>query len=110
MCIRDRNRKEFAKYNSDLEKHGQETFANPRNAAAGSLRQKDSTVTASRPLRFMAHSFGVAEGLAWATQYDCLRACAQMGLPAPQLAQRCDNIMDGMRHCRSLERERESLL
>ena len=54
------NKKDFAKHNSEMLKHGQETFANPRNAAAGSLRQKDPSITATRPLRFMAHSFGVA--------------------------------------------------
>src|SRR5439155_17849108 len=67
-------------------------------------------VTASRPLRFLAHSLGVAEGAGWQTHYDFLKACAAMGLPVPPLAQRCDNIMDSMRHCRSLERERDSLL
>jgi len=104
------NKKEFAKHNVEMEKRGQETFANPRNAAAGSLRQKDPAVTATRPLRFMTHSFGVAEGLTWPTQYDFLKACSAMGLPTPELAQRCDNIMGCMRHCRMLERERDSLL
>ncbi len=104
------NKKDFARHNTELQKHGFETFANARNAAAGSLRQKDPAVTASRPLRFMAHSFGVAEGLTWTTHYDFLKACAAMGLPSPQPAQRCDNIMDSMRHCRMLERERDSLL
>jgi len=104
------NKKDFAKHNSEMEKHGLETFANPRNAAAGSLRQKDPTMTATRPLRFLVHSFGVAEGLTWTTHYDFLKACAVMGLPSSQLAQRCDNIMDSMKHCRMLERERDSLL
>src|SRR5437879_11730099 len=104
------NKKEFARHNAEMEKRGQETFANPRNAAAGSLRQKDPAITATRPLRFTTHSFGVAEGLTWTTQYDFLKACAAMGLPTPELAQRCTNIMECMRHCRTLERERDSLL
>jgi DNA ligase (NAD+) len=104
------NRKDFARHNVEMEKRGQETFANARNAAAGSLRQKDPAVTASRPLRFLVHSFGTAEGLSWTMQYDFLKACSAMGLPVSQLAQRCDNIMDSMRHCRMLERERGSLL
>ncbi len=104
------NKKDFAKHNAEMEKHGQETFANPRNAAAGSLRQKNPAIAAVRPLRFMTHSFGVAEGLSWPTHYDFLKACTQMGLPTPELAQRCDNVMDAMRHCRMLERERDSLL
>jgi DNA ligase (NAD+) len=103
-------KKEFAKHNAEMEKRGQETFANPRNAAAGSLRQKNPAITATRPLRFMVHSFGVSEGLTWTTHYDFLKACTAMGLPTSELAQRCDNVMDSMRHCRMLERERDSLV
>lgn len=103
------DKKDFAKFNADAEKRGDETFANPRNAAAGSLRQKDPKIAAERPLRFMAHSFGVSEGITWANHYDFLRACAAMGIPTPPMEQRCDTIMECMRHCRLLERERDSL-
>lgn len=103
------DKKDFAKFNADAEKRGDESFANPRNAAAGSLRQKDPKMTAERPLRFLAHSFGVSDGMTWATHYDFLKACAVMGLPTPPLEQRCDTIMECMRHCRLLERERNSL-
>jgi len=103
------DKKDFAKMNADAEKRGEETFANPRNAAAGSLRQKDPALAAGRPLRFLAHSFGVAEGLAWQTHYEFLKACGAMGLPTPPLTARCDTIMECMRHCRLLERERNSL-
>jgi DNA ligase (NAD+) len=102
-------KKEFAKYNADAEKRGQETFANSRNAAAGSLRQKNPLITAERPLRFVAHSFGVAEPVAWETHYDFLKACTAMGIPTPPLAQRCDTIMECMRHCRQLNRDRDDL-
>lgn len=100
---------EFAKYNADAEKRGQETFANSRNAAAGSLRQKNPQMTAQRPLRFVAHSFGVAEALNWETHYDFLKACAAMGIPTPPMVQRCDTIMECMRHCRMLNRDRDDL-
>jgi len=100
---------EFAKYNADAEKRGQETFANSRNAAAGSLRQKNPQMTAQRPLRFAAHSYGVAEGLTWETHYDFLKACAAMGIPTPPMTQRCDTIMECMRHCRLLNRDRSDL-
>lgn len=103
------DKKDFARINSDAEKRGDETFANARNAAAGSLRQKDPKITAGRPLRFLAHSFGVSEGMMWQTHYDFLRACSQMGIPTPPLTQRCDTIMECMRQCRLLERERNSL-
>ena len=52
-------------------------FANPRNAAAGSLRQKDASVTASRPLRFLAHGWGETSALPAETQFDMI---ARMGL------------------------------
>src|SRR3546814_5658754 len=49
-------------------------FANPRNAAAGSLRQKDASVTASRPLRFLAHGWGEVSALPATTQYEVMKA------------------------------------
>lgn len=102
-------RTDFARMNAHAEKRGEETFANPRNAAAGSLRQKDPSVTAERPLRFFAHSLGVTEGINWETHYDFLKACALMGLPTPPMVARCDTIMECMRHCRTLERDRADL-
>ena len=53
----------FEKINSKRQKNGEQVFANPRNAAAGSLRQKDASVTARRPLRFWAHGWGACRGL-----------------------------------------------
>jgi DNA ligase (NAD+) len=104
------DRTEFAKLNAALERAGEEKFANPRNAAAGSLRQKDPSVTATRPLRFLVHSFGVADGANWKTDWEFLKACTQMGLPTPPMAQRCATIMECMRHCRRLEKDREELV
>jgi DNA ligase (NAD+) len=60
-------------------------FANPRNAAAGSLRQKDAAVTASRPLRFLAWGWGEATTLPGETQVDVIRAIAAMGFPVSDL-------------------------
>ena len=60
-------------------------FANPRNAAAGSLRQKDASVTASRPLRFLAHGWGEASALPADTQFGMMRAIAGFGLPVSDL-------------------------
>ncbi|CAN5261980.1 NAD-dependent DNA ligase LigA [soil metagenome] len=56
-------------------------FANPRNAAAGSLRQKDAAVTAARPLRFMAHGWGVASALPADTQMGVMQAIGRWGFP-----------------------------
>ncbi|WP_010217894.1 NAD-dependent DNA ligase LigA [Sphingomonas sp. PAMC 26621] len=60
-------------------------FANPRNAAAGSLRQKDAAVTASRPLRFLAHGWGETTALPADTQYGVMQAIAGWGLPVSDL-------------------------
>jgi DNA ligase (NAD+) len=104
------DKKDFAKLNATLDKHAGETFANARNAAAGSLRQKDPAITATRPLRFVAHSLGSADGSPWKTHWDFLKACALMGIPTPPMTQRAETIMLCMKHCRRLERDREELL
>ncbi|MEZ8742396.1 NAD-dependent DNA ligase LigA [Photobacterium swingsii] len=72
----------FEALNERALKKGEKTFANPRNAAAGSLRQLDSKITASRPLSFYAYSVGVVDGLELApSQYDRLLQLKGWGLP-----------------------------
>ncbi|HAM36230.1 MAG TPA: DNA ligase (NAD(+)) LigA [Elusimicrobia bacterium] len=74
---------DFEKVNELEQEAGREAFVNPRNCAAGSLRQKDPAVTARRRLKFLAHSFGVWEGAApIASESEFLRSCAALGLPA----------------------------
>ncbi|MGH2794434.1 MAG: NAD-dependent DNA ligase LigA [Actinomycetota bacterium] len=59
--------KAFEKLNAELAAQGKPTFANPRNSAAGSLRQKDPAITASRALTYLIHGVGAAQGLKWTT-------------------------------------------
>jgi DNA ligase (NAD+) len=82
----------FDELNRTLIEANQRPFANPRNAAAGSLRQKDPKVTASRPLRLWVHSFGAAEGVAFDSHLHFLDWAQEAGLPVPPTTQACDDI------------------
>ena len=74
------SKSDFAALNVAQSERGGKLFANPRNAAAGSLRQKDPSVTAARPLRFLAHGWGEVSDLPAETQYGVMRAIASWGL------------------------------
>ncbi|MDG9930248.1 MULTISPECIES: NAD-dependent DNA ligase LigA [unclassified Pseudomonas] len=71
----------FEKLNASQAEQGGKTFANPRNAAAGSLRQLDSRITASRPLEFCCYGVGQVDGTLPATQFDMLHQLKAWGLP-----------------------------
>ena len=86
--------KAFEELNERLGAAEQRTFANPRNAAAGSLRQKDPKVTASRPLRLWVHSFGAAEGVSFDSHLDFLEWAAKAGLPVPPTTERERTVAD----------------
>ncbi|WP_454698026.1 NAD-dependent DNA ligase LigA [Arthrobacter humicola] len=73
--------KAFAEFNEALIEAGKAPLANPRNAAAGSLRQKDPAETAKRPLRMYVHGIGAREGLDTVSQSDTYRQLAEWGLP-----------------------------
>jgi DNA ligase (NAD+) len=88
---------------------GGKIFANPRNAAAGSLRQKDPAVTAARPLRFLAHGWGeVSEPLA-TTQLLAMERIEALGFPVSGLLRRCDTVEEALAHYRTIERHRADL-
>jgi DNA ligase (NAD+) len=87
--------KAFEKLNQQLLEASQRPFANPRNAAAGSLRQKDPKVTASRPLALWVHSFGYAEGIRFESHSGFLRWCRDAGLPVPPQGEIEDDL-DGV--------------
>ena len=80
-------RKDFEKLNQNQEAAGGKVFANPRNAAAGSLRQKDSTVTASRPLSLFAYAWGEVSEPVAETHWEFLEKLRAWGLPTNPLAE-----------------------
>ncbi|MFP5435443.1 MAG: NAD-dependent DNA ligase LigA, partial [Alphaproteobacteria bacterium] len=84
-------------------------FANPRNAAAGSLRQKDASVTASRPLRFLAHGWGAHSDLPADTQLGVMQAIAAWGLPVSDMLVRVETLEALLAHYRGIERARADL-
>ena len=88
---------------------GERIFANPRNAAAGSLRQKDPEVTRARPLSFLAHGWGEADALPAATQFEVMRAIATSGLPVSELLVRCETIDAALAHYAKIEAMRADL-
>jgi DNA ligase (NAD+) len=73
--------KDFERLNERQRAHGEKAFANPRNAAAGSLRLLDSRITAQRPLRFFAYGVGTASGARWKTHAAMLDRLAELGFP-----------------------------
>ncbi|MCI4588900.1 NAD-dependent DNA ligase LigA [Sphingobium sp. BYY-5] len=85
-------------------------FANPRNAAAGSLRQKDAAVTASRPLRFLAHGWGAHSALPADTQLGVMQAIASWGLPVSDMLACVDSLEALIAHYRGIEAARADLL
>ncbi|RRQ14448.1 NAD-dependent DNA ligase LigA [Corynebacterium bovis] len=72
---------DFATMNSDRQALGLKMFANPRNAAAGAMRQKNPEETAKRPLRLICHGIGAREGFSPTSQHEAYRAIAAWGLP-----------------------------
>jgi len=81
-------------------------FANPRNAAAGSLRQKDAAITASRPLRFYAHGWGEVSALPADSQYEVMQAIAAWGVPVADDLCRVTDLDAVIGHYRAIEAKR----
>jgi DNA ligase (NAD+) len=100
---------DFAALNLRQEEAGGKIFANPRNAAAGSLRQKDPSVTAARPLRFLAHGWGeLSEPLA-ASQLEAMKRIEGLGLPVTDMLKRLEGAEDLLAHYAAIEHARADL-
>ncbi|MEM9359040.1 MAG: NAD-dependent DNA ligase LigA [Pseudomonadota bacterium] len=100
---------DFARLNAEQEAAGSKVFANPRNAAAGSLRQLDASITASRPLRFFAYAWGEASELPADTQSGVVAAFKEWGLPVNPLTRTCASASELMAYYDDLSEQRASL-
>ncbi|PWG02380.1 NAD-dependent DNA ligase LigA [Sphingosinicella humi] len=100
---------DFAALNERQAEAGGKIFANPRNAAAGSLRQKDAAVTAARPLRFLAHGWGEVSELPADTQCDMMRVISGWGLAVSPDFQRFTGLDAIFAHYRAIEAKRADL-
>jgi DNA ligase (NAD+) len=100
---------DFEALNDRQEASGGKIFANPRNAAAGSLRQKDPSITAARPLRFLAHGWGELSETLGETQFESMKCVESFGLPVAELLVRCDNLDAMLAHYRAIEHARAEL-
>ncbi|HEY7006700.1 MAG TPA: NAD-dependent DNA ligase LigA [Sphingomicrobium sp.] len=103
------SKSDFEALNERQEASGGKIFANPRNAAAGSLRQKDPGITASRPLRFLAHGWGEISGPLADTQYEAMKRIESFGIPVTDLLVRCNDSDEMLAHYRAIEKARADL-
>jgi len=102
-------RDDFLALNARMTKETGRTFANPRNFAAGSLRQKDPEVTRSRPLKFFAYAWGETSAPLAATQFDAVRRLGDWGFAVNPHMGRCAGIEAMLERYRAIEAERASL-
>ena len=100
---------DFAGLNARMEEAGRQTYVNPRNTAAGSLRQLDPSITAARPLRFFAYAWGEASSLPHDTQFAMIEQLAAWGFATNPLTRRLASVEALVEHYRAIERERAAL-
>lgn len=101
--------KAFREINQQRVQAGEPPFANPRNAAAGSLRQLDPKVTAARPLDFFSYGVGIVEGRPFDSQWEILTALPHWGIKVNPLIRRCQGIEECIDYFQELEDRRRSL-
>ncbi len=99
----------FSKLNLELEEAGESTFANPRNAAAGAVRQKDPAVTARRPLDIFLYHVSHAAPFPFKTHWEALEGLKAGGFKTNLKAKRCRDLEAVTVYCQTLEAERDAL-
>ena len=103
------SRKAFQQMNREREEEGQPVFANPRNAAAGSLKQLDSTITAKRPLDIFCHGAGTVTGASFVSHQEFLAALKDWGLKPVAFTRICHGMEEVLRYQEEMELRREDL-
>jgi len=103
------SKKDFEKLNREQEERGERTFANPRNAAAGSIRQLDPRVTAQRPISLWVYQVVIVEGHEIRTQWEALEYLRKLGFPVNPLNKLFTDFDEMAEYCASWESEKEKL-
>ena len=98
----------FEKYNAEHAEKGETVFANPRNAAAGSLRQLDSRIAANRPLNIFIYNISFSEKK-FETHEEAINALKKAGFRVNPLTKKVKNIEEAIKYCDKLEKKRETL-
>jgi len=99
----------FKELNRKREEMGEPLFANPRNAAAGSVRQLDSKITAGRPLEIYCYGIGEVRGRAFKTHWEILQTFSRWGLRTNPNTRRCKNIHEVIKYYHEINEKRENL-
>jgi DNA ligase (NAD+) len=101
--------KRFKELNRKREERGEPPFANPRNAAAGSVRQLDPKITAERPLEIYFYALGQVRGWTFKTQWEVLKTLPKWGLRTNPYIRKCKNIEEVLDYYREMNERRETL-
>ena len=99
--------KEFEKLNKEREKHGESIFANPRNAAAGSIRQLDSSITAKRNLHLACYGIGAVKGIDFRSQSDLIKWLEKARFPVPSIVKLTKGISEVIPVVKEIEKKRK---
>ena len=102
-------KKDFEALNQTLEEQGEKTYQNPRNTAAGSLRQLDPGLTATRPLKILCYAVVFSDIQVVQTQWETLKYLQDLGFPIPERARKMDSIQDVITDLDTWANDRDSL-